>query len=279
VQGRKLKIALVQSGRQRYAPEKNLSETVKRLQKLDAADIVCLPEVWLGGVVYTEKEMSRLLEDLASIAKEKRFVLLTGGLLEKRNGKVFDVCHVIDKEQGVPGEQIKLFPSAAVGERGFLDGGPELAVFHCDGVSLGILVCVDMMYPELARALALSGAEVIFNPANIPDDRNPLWHGLIRTRAAENTVFVAYVNNTGTTYLDGRPVTGRSMVASPSGDILAAAGEEAKIITLSLDFDLVEKQRRRWPYLQDVKDSDRDLMCAFPLKHIGISKRTEDPSS
>ncbi|MBN1224827.1 MAG: carbon-nitrogen hydrolase family protein [Candidatus Aminicenantes bacterium] len=274
MQKKSLRIALIQSDRQRSHLGKNLSQTLEILEKLDAVDLVCLPEVWLGVVMYTKKEMAFLLKDLASLAKDKRFTLLTGGLLEKRDGKIFDVCHIIDKDRGVIGEQKKLFPSGAVGERKFMDAGSALTVFPCAGVMCGVLICVDMMYPELVRALALSGAEVVFNPANIPDERTRLWHGLIRTRASENTIFIAYVNNTHTRYFDGRPVMGESLVASPSGDVVIEAGKEGMTLYKSLDLSLVAQQRKRWPYLQDMFALSERPAFLFSVHVIGAQADT-----
>jgi len=115
------------------------------------------------------------------------------------------------------------------------------------------LICVDALYPELARCMALRGAYVIFNPSNIPKNRSELWKHVSVTRAAENTVFYVFVNNTNTEYPDGRPVRGHSVVAAPDGEVMLEAGEEEDVFRVELDLDQVEKIRRRWRYLDDIR--------------------------
>ncbi|MFA6451216.1 MAG: carbon-nitrogen hydrolase family protein [bacterium] len=247
-----LKIGLIQFHRRRFEQNENLERAFKTLESVEGADIVSFPEVWMGAVVHEEPELDSLLAELAGFAKHKGFMLITGGLFVRRGEAVMDVCHVIGADGRIVCEQQKIFPSAAIGERAFCSGGGGMSVFECAGMKCGVLICVDMIYPELARKLALSGAQTIFNPANIPEQRNDLWHSLTRARAAENTVFVAYVNNTNTQYRDGRRVMGASLVAGPTGDIIAAAGDEASILYATLNPWRIEDQRSRWPYLDDI---------------------------
>jgi len=252
-----LRAALIQANRRRFEQTANLEEALATLDALDGIDIAVFPEVWMGAVAHEEPELESLLAELCAAAKRKGFMILTGGLFVRRGDCVYDVCHVIGADGGIVCEQHKIFPSAAIGEREFCTGGGELAAFECAGMKCGVLVCVDLMYPELARRLALAGADVIFNPANIPEQRNDMWHGIVRTRAAENTVFVAYVNNTNSQYRDGRPVGGASLVAGPTGDVIAAADDSVTVIHATLDPWRIGDQRSRWPYLEDVRNPDK----------------------
>jgi predicted amidohydrolase len=250
--GKVLKIGLIQFHRRRFDQAANRACALEMLDKIEDADIVSFPEVWMGAVAHEESELDSLLADLAAAAKQKNIMVLTGGLFVKRNDCVLDVCHVIGADGRIVCEQEKIFPSAAIGERSFCSGGCGMAMFECAGMKCGVLVCVDMIYPELARRMALAGVEVIFNPANIPEQRNDLWHSITRARAAENTVFVAYVNNTNTQYRDGRKVMGASLVAGPTGDVIAIADESVTTLYAALDPWRISDQRSRWPYLEDV---------------------------
>lgn len=250
---RGLETALVQFPRRLHDQDANLAAALDTLEKIERADIVSFSEVWMGAVVLEAPQVESLLAALAAAAARKHFMVLTGGLFMKRGDSVMDVCHIIGADGRVIGEQSKLFPSGAIGERVFCSGGEGLAVFECAGWRCAAAVCVDLFYPEIARELALAGVEVIFNPANIPALRNDMWHGLVRTRAAENTVFVAYVNNTNTTYMDGRAVAGESLIAGPTGDVIAVAGPEPVVLRATLDPGRIPDQRSRWPYLEDAK--------------------------
>ena len=76
----------------------------------------------------------------------------------------------------------KYYPSSAIGERSFVKAGCRTAVFDVAGVKVGVVVCVDLMYPEVVRRLTLRGADVTLNPSSIPTDRMSLWKALGRAR-------------------------------------------------------------------------------------------------
>jgi len=265
---RKLRIALIQFDRRHRGVTESQTYALQALDGIEEIDIACFPEVWMGAVILEEEEIQVILEEFSAIAKQKRFTVLTGGLLVKHNDDVYDICHIIDKDKGFIGEQRKIFPSGAVGERYLLSGGEGLAVFTCAGVRCGVLVCVDLFYPELARELALANVEVIFNPANIPEQRNDLWHRLVRTRAAENTVFTAYVNNTNTHYMDGRPVQGQSLVSGPAGEIIASAGTPPTALCTNLEIATISRQRQRWPYVEDMRKIVHSNRSPYSIREL-----------
>ncbi len=250
---RKLDVALIQFRRELHRIDSNKARALETLRAIEGADVVCFSEVWIGAAILEEAEIDALLSDIGEIAEAKRFHVLTGGLFVNSGGRVEDICHVVGPDGRTLCAQKKIFPSGAIGERKFCEGGDGLSLFDAAGVRCGVAVCVDMMYPEIVREMALAGAEVVFNPGNIPGQRLELWRGLAAARAAENVVFAAFVNNMGARYLDGRAVTGGSVVCGPSGDIIASAGEEETVLRASLEMWRVSDQRSRWPYIEDVK--------------------------
>jgi omega-amidase len=263
-----LRIGLIQFDRCHADLAKSQASALKALDDVKDIDIVCYPEVWMGAVILKDREIRVILDEFSAAAKEKHIMVLTGGLLVEHNDNIYDVCHIIDKDRGLIGEQRKIFPSGAVGERYLLSGGEGLAVFNCKGLRCGAVICVDLFYPELMRELALADVSLVFNPANIPQQRNDLWHRLVRTRAAENTVFVAYVNNTNTHYMDGRPVKGRSLVSGPSGEIIASTDEKPTVLYANIESAMVPKQRQRWPYVEDIGKIVRSEKSSFTIREL-----------
>ncbi len=251
---RKLDVALIQFRRELHRIDSNKARALETLRAIEGADVVCFSEVWIGAAILEEAEIDALLAEIGEIAEAKRFHVLTGGLFVNSGGRVEDICHVVGPDGRTLCAQKKIFPSGAIGERKFCEGGDGLSMFDVAGVRCGVAVCVDMMYPEIGREMALAGAEVVFNPGNIPGQRLELWRGLAAARAAENVVFAAFVNNMGARYLDGRAVTGGSVVCGPSGDIIASAGEEETVLRATLEMWRVSDQRSRWPYIEDVKE-------------------------
>lgn len=224
------------------------------LSEIKNVDVVCLPEAWTGrGLFLEEKERESLLSSLCQLAAENGYNLLTGGLFNRRGKKIFDTCHIINRDGKVIGFYDKRFPSTAFNEREFTSSGNVSPVFKVDNINVGVLICVDALYPELARSLALNDACIIFNPSNIPQNRSELWKHVSVTRAAENTVFYVFVNNTNTRYPDGRMVRGHSIVVAPDGEVILEAGEEEKVFQIELDLNQIDRIRKRWRYLNDIR--------------------------
>lgn len=83
----------------------------------------------------------------------------------------------------------------------FTPGNLGYPVFDLQGVKVGVQICYDRNFPEGYRALALKGAQLIFNPTAFPyrglEWRKVTWETFLRVRAFENQVFVAGVNKAG----------------------------------------------------------------------------------
>lgn len=251
----KLRVALVQFGRDKLNKPKNIQRMLSALSEIKNVDFVCLPEAWTGvaELFLEEKECESLLSSLSQIAAENNYNLLTGGLFNRRGKKIFDTCHIINRNGKIIGFYDKRFPSVAFNERELFSAGNASPVFEVDNVKIGIVICVDALYPELTRNLALNNAHIIFNPSNIPENRNELWKHISATRAAENTVFYVYVNNTNTLYPDERTVTGHSIVVAPDGEIILEAGEKEGVFQSEVDLSQINTIRKRWQYLDDIR--------------------------
>ncbi|MCS6936226.1 MAG: carbon-nitrogen hydrolase family protein [Candidatus Bipolaricaulota bacterium] len=246
-----MKIALVQPARDRLDRAKNLQTVTRLLEQIRNVDIVCLPENWAGVVVFNEGELADVLALLGRYAQQGRYTLLTGSLIVERRDHRIALGHVISPDGAVVGYAEKIFPSNAVGERAFLRFGERLPVFSSEKARFGVAICVDLFYPELVRSLAQREIHILFNPSNIPENRIGLWRSLLCARAAENTIFVAFANNTKSFYPDDRPVSGHSMVVSPRGEVLFEAEDAEGVYTVKIDLAQIAEARQRWPYLAD----------------------------
>ncbi len=246
-----MKIALVQPARDRLDKERNFQTVIRLLGNIRDVEIVCLPENWAGVVIFSEAELAEVLALLGRYAQKGHYMLLTGSLIVAHKDYKIARGHVIGPDGAVLGYTEKIFPSNAVGERGFLRPGERLPIFITETARFGIAICVDLFYPELIRSLAQRDIQILFNPSNIPENRIGLWRSLLCARAAENTIFVVFANNTKSFYPDDRPVSGHSMVVSPRGDVLFEADDAEGVYTVELDLTQIAEARKRWPYLTD----------------------------
>ncbi len=112
---------------------------------------------------------------------------------------------------------------------------------------IGLMVCYELRFPEIARQFALQEAGILFVPAGwvAGPMKEEHWQTLIRARAIENTMFVIGANLVGDIF------TGRSLMVDPMGVILASAGEEETLITAEVDLDRIRRVREKLPSVRD----------------------------
>lgn len=209
------------------------------------ADIVLLPENWRKGIAQ-EHDLYKLFSALPEFE-----LLVPGAFYVEREGILASRAYVIKRGELVDYCE-KIFPSFAVGEAARVRSGRKLCLQSLGWVKVGVIICVDLAFPELSRLYALRGANLLLNPANISADRAQLWRALARARAFENHAYVGFANNVNGTYADGRPVSGGSAVADPNGDIIAEGDEREGIVLARLDSASVAFARGRRRYLEQI---------------------------
>jgi predicted amidohydrolase len=107
---------------------------------------------------------------------------------------------------------------------------PEVVAFH--GFRTSMVICYDVEFPESVRAAAVRGAELVLVPTALAAGFDAVPQVLVRARALENQLTVAYANHSGTE--DGCDFLGRSVIAAPDGSLLAAAGSGAELLFAEL---------------------------------------------
>lgn len=112
------------------------------------------------------------------------------------------------------------------------------------GSSLGAMICFEHAFPEIARTLALDGAQILVIPSAVPVGYEHLLELRTRARAQDNQVFVVASNLTGSGFIGG------SLIVDPRGRVLAAAGVEEGHVIAEVDLDAIERERRREPALR-----------------------------
>ncbi|MDH7479446.1 MAG: carbon-nitrogen hydrolase family protein, partial [Syntrophomonadaceae bacterium] len=256
----RIKLAIVQFPRRQPDRAFSIEHMARCLSAVDPdTDVVLLPEGWLGPSLMEDSEYQATMEELLGQIKAPDCLLASGAQYVKAaSGRPLARGFFLSR-QHPPVAYEKLFPSQAIGERRFIAPGSRLPVVEHRGLLVGAVVCVDFFYPEVVRSLALRGAVLILNPANIPANRMPLWHHLGVTRACENTVFVAMANNTEGIYPDRREIKGDSFVAFPDGYQLITFGPRPGIYYSELDLALIDQVRERWPYLEDLRRRGREI--------------------
>ncbi|MCE4614619.1 MAG: carbon-nitrogen hydrolase family protein [Desulfurococcales archaeon] len=247
----RVKIGVLQFPRDDEVLEKNV-EKARELIQSSTADLIFMSENWLSKKPVDIVEYMNIVENL-SMTREDAYVF-SGCQYVKLGNTIRSVgLAAITGESRISCE--KIYPSNAVGERGKISPGVYIDPVPTKAGLVGCVACVDIMYPEIARLHALSGAVLIYNPASMPYDRLNLWHSIGVARAAENQVFYVGVNTLGTTYVDGRPTVGGSFVVDPTGNIVFSVTEEEGLFEVDLDLSMIDEIRERRRYIDDVKET------------------------
>ncbi|BCW57907.1 carbon-nitrogen hydrolase family protein [Arthrobacter sp. StoSoilB20] len=123
------------------------------------------------------------------------------------------------------------------------------AVVDFNGIRTSMLICYDVEFPEAVRAAATRGAELLLVPTALSAGFDNVPQVLIRARALESQLNVAYANHTG--HEDVYNFLGGSVVAGPDGSLLAAAGDSPTLLFAEVGTDTVKAAREEVPYLRE----------------------------
>jgi len=133
--------------------------------------------------------------------------------------------------------------------------GTEAVVTDILGARLGFAVCYDLRFPQLFRAEAMAGANVLTVPAAFTRQTGEAhWHVLLRARAIENGAYVIAAAQGGL-HEDGRETYGHSLIVDPWGRVIAeAAHNEPGVIIAEIDPAQSPAARRKVPNLKNARD-------------------------
>ncbi|MBE7636506.1 hydrolase [Sneathiella sp. P13V-1] len=179
-------------------------------------------------------------------------VALIAGSSEKSGVKLHNSAVFVDGDR----EPVIYRKSNLYGpyEKGlFKDAEPSTVVFELDGLSIGMLICYDVEFPENVRRLAKAGVDLIAVPTATPEGSSGKFiaEKMLPTRSFENQVFIAYINFTGT---DGRfTYQGGAGIHAPDGQTLAEAGKNEGIIFADIETENYAQSRAENTYLVDLK--------------------------
>jgi predicted amidohydrolase len=161
-----------------------------------------------------------------------------------------DALRVVDEED----RQSRILADGGLSFLGHLDIFEEEGKGEFGGGArlfgrLGFAICYDIRFPQLFRAEALAGAEVLTAPAAFTRQTGQAhWHVLQRARAIETGCFVIAPAQGGK-HENGRRTFGHSLIVDPWGEILAEGGEDPGIVVADIDPAKVTEARTRVPAL------------------------------
>jgi predicted amidohydrolase len=239
---RKIKAGTIYCWPQNSSVENNLKLFGDLLDQAGAAkcDIVCLPEGWatVSAQAPETSDVNRIPGSASRMLSEKakkHRMYIVAGLFDRQGDVFYNLGVLFDRQGNIIGKYKKThLPNSEV-ESGSAPGS-EFPVFQTDFGTIGMEICWDHVFPEVARSLALNGAEMIFCPiwGDIrgwdhakPITENENWPIIARTRAMDNGVFFV-----------GSIYHGHSIIIDPAGKVLAETKDKSPtVVTAEIDLD------------------------------------------
>jgi len=249
--------------------EENLKKASSMINKAcKNADFIVLPEMFNCPysndkfIEYGEVENdSYTLNQISSLAKSNKTYILAGSIPEKENEKLYNTSYLFNKEGDIIAKHRKMHlfdidvkDKITFKESDVLTAGDEFTTAETEFGKIGIGICYDIRFPELARIMVEDGALILFYPGAFNMTTGPAhWELLFKSRALDNQVYcvgVAPALNRDASYHS----FGHSIITNPWGEIIAEAGEKEEIIYGEIDLDEIKKIREELPLLKNKRE-------------------------
>jgi len=243
--------------------KRNVIKAVEQIHKAKSkgAQLVALPECFNSP--YGTKFFEEYSEDvpdgetcqaLASAARETGLVVVGGTIPEKCDGKLYNTCTVWDDKGTLIAKhrKVHLFDIDIPGKITFvesevLSAGDTLNTFTIGNLKVGLGICYDLRFEEMARVYANMGCNMLLYPGAFNMTTGPLhWELLARSRANDLQLFMGVISparGSGAGYI----AWGHSTLVDPWGKIIARAGHDDELLVADVDLSIVDEVRSQIP--------------------------------
>jgi omega-amidase len=246
-------LALAQMAGKWEDPTATLEEAEEYVQQAAeaGAGLLCFPEQFVSGWSPKAPHFSEILggpitRELGRMAARYSLPIL-GSFVEATMGRPRNTCVVFDEAGNTLASYAKIHLFSPAGEDTAYAPGESLAIFTLQEIRFGVAICYDLRFAPLFHLYARRGVDCVLVPASWPCRRIQQWELLVATRALDSQCFVAGVNRTGITPVE--EYCGHSLIASPTGTILARGGKTDALICAEIDPGQVQKARKALPVL------------------------------
>lgn len=227
------------------------------------AALVVLPEMFCcpydSAVFpeYAEPEGGSIWQALSAAARQAQIYLIGGSMPERdAAGQIYNTCYIFDPQGRQIGKHRKmhLFDIDVSGGQRFresdtLSSGNQITVVETTFGKVGVAICYDIRFPELARLMTLQGASILAYPGAFNMTTGPAhWELLFRTRALDNQVYTigcAPARDEKAGYIS----YGHSIIVSPWGKTIGELNANEGCLITDIQLEEVERVRRELPLL------------------------------
>jgi len=255
---------------------KNLAVAVARIEqaKQNGCTLAILPECFNGlyeiDLFRKNAEVipsGETCKALSQAAKSNQIYVVGGSIPELYNDKVYNTCTVWDPNGKLIAthRKVHLFEVNIPGKTCYREAngmtpGNTLNTFQLDRFKVGLGICHDIRFPEMAELYRKQECDMLIYPGNFCMNLGPLhWSLLTRSRALDTQTFVAFVSSARVphpTYI----TYGHSQIANPWGEVIGEAGEKDTDLYVDLDFSVRENMRQQVPTEKQKRNDIYDVI-------------------
>lgn len=266
---KKCRICGIQIAAKPLAIEENLTKmavwTKKAVTEFNP-DLIIFPEsittTFSPGIPYNDflkvvEEVPGRSTDFVSKLCKQYNVDIVLPMYERKDDKIYNDAIYINKNGEILGiyRKIHLFPTERLENGGWSTAGKDIVTIDADFAKVGLMICYDGDFPELARILTLRGAEIILRPSALLRSFD-IWDLTNKARAYDNHVYLVSVNTVGPDG-DANYYFGHSMIVDPTAHKVALARGSEEIVFAEIDPEKEEtvsygvSAKRKFDHLKD----------------------------
>lgn len=242
----------------------NVARVVETLRR-ERAELVVFPEMFLSGYALRDGFASEAVDmggdvvrELAAACRDTGKVLVVGAPVRSAvRGLLHNSLLLIDQQGGVRRYDKVYLPTFSLFEEDhFFREGASLTPFEVtlggEPVKLGLTICYDLFFPEVTKALAMGGADVLVCASASPSTSRTHFESVFPARAVETTCHLLYTNLVGAQ--DAALFWGGAQAWNAKGGLIGKAPyDEENVLRVTLDMADVAEARRRRPVLRDTR--------------------------
>ncbi|XP_027175734.1 omega-amidase, chloroplastic-like [Coffea eugenioides] len=248
--------------------ERNIAHARKAIEEAagKGAQLVLLPEIW--NIPYSNDYFPVYAEDidagagaspsiamLSELSERLKITIIGGSIPERSGDKLYNTCCVFGADGKIKGKhrKIHLFDIDIPGRMTFKESmtftaGESPTIVDTEVGRIGIGICYDIQFQELAAIYAARGAHLLCYPGAFNMTTGPLhWELSQRARAADCQLYVATCSPArvdNASYV----AWGHSTVVGPFGEVIATTEHEEVIVIAEIDYSLIEQRRTYLPF-------------------------------
>lgn len=267
----KARIALVQCEIEVASPQRNLRKMEKYVQEAHSkADIIVFPEACTVGPVMDREEFvdfkGQYRTHFQELARTHEIDIVPGSWLEEDKGGWYNTTYYIDSSGEIKGRYRKI--NLWHPERPYVTPGNEISVFDSQFGRIGLILCWDLIFPELFKRMAYRGVEIVICPSYWMAEDAGIGvnyekkaeiisvNGLCIARAFETNIIVNYCNAAGEFSYQGEKGTliGQTQVTVPfNGPLQIIRNNKENMIIQEIDTQILEDAENVYRIRRDLR--------------------------